>query len=86
MTTVTKRFLLPFLISLCVESTAMAQTQASGVTLFGKVRDAQSKTPLPYLSLQLLTEKDSAFVADFSFVSTDYLETQVVRVGYSWKF
>lgn len=23
---------------------------------------------------------------DFSFVSTDYLETQVVRVGYSWKF
>lgn len=23
---------------------------------------------------------------DFSFVSTDYLETQLVRVGYSWKF
>jgi outer membrane receptor protein involved in Fe transport len=23
---------------------------------------------------------------DFSFVSTDYLETQVIRVGYSWKF
>jgi hypothetical protein len=23
---------------------------------------------------------------DFSFVSTDYLETQVVRVGCSWKF
>ena len=58
----TKRFLLPFLISLCVVSTAMAQAPASGVTLFGKVRDAQSKTPLPYLSLQLLTEKDSAFV------------------------
>jgi hypothetical protein len=23
---------------------------------------------------------------DFSLVSTDYLETQVIRVGYSWKF
>jgi hypothetical protein len=23
---------------------------------------------------------------DFRFVSTDYLETQVVRVGYTWKF
>jgi outer membrane receptor protein involved in Fe transport len=23
---------------------------------------------------------------DFTFVSTDYLETQVIRVGYSWKF
>ncbi len=24
--------------------------------------------------------------SDFSFVSTDYLETQVIRVGYNWKF
>ena len=23
---------------------------------------------------------------DFRFVSTDFLETQVIRVGYSWKF
>jgi hypothetical protein len=23
---------------------------------------------------------------DFTFVGTDYLETQVVRVGYNWKF
>ena len=24
--------------------------------------------------------------SDFTLVSTDYLETQVIRVGYSWKF
>jgi hypothetical protein len=24
--------------------------------------------------------------SDFRMVSTDYLETQVVRVGYNWKF
>jgi hypothetical protein len=24
--------------------------------------------------------------SDFRIVSTDYLETQVVRVGYSWKY
>ena len=24
--------------------------------------------------------------SDFHVVSTDYLETQVVRVGYNWKF
>ena len=23
---------------------------------------------------------------DFTFVSTDYLETQVIRAGYNWKF
>ncbi len=40
-----------------------AQTPAAGVTLFGKVQDAQSRAPLPFLNLQLLVEKDSAFVS-----------------------
>ena len=39
-----------------------AQSTTSGVTLSGKVQDAQTKTALPLLSLQLLAEKDSAFV------------------------
>jgi outer membrane receptor protein involved in Fe transport len=46
----------------CVASTALAQPSTSGVTLSGKVQDAQTKAALPYLSLQLQTEKDSAFV------------------------
>ena len=50
------------LLSLCVASTALAQVPTSGVTLFGKVQDAQTRAALPYLSIQLLTEKDSAFV------------------------
>ena len=41
----------------------LAQTPGSGVTLSGKVLDAEAKAPLPYLSLQLQAEKDSAFVA-----------------------
>ncbi|MBC8087889.1 MAG: TonB-dependent receptor [Phycisphaerae bacterium] len=40
-----------------------AQVPASGVTLFGKLQDAGTQAALPYLSLQLLAEKDSAFVA-----------------------
>lgn len=66
----TYRSRLSLLLSLSVASTvfafaplsARAQTPTSGVTLFGKVQDAQTKTPLPYLSVQLQTEKDSAFV------------------------
>ena len=61
------RFLLSFrlatLLSLCVAPTVLAQTSTIGVTLFGKVQDAETKAALPYLSLQLQTEKDSAFVA-----------------------
>ena len=56
------RCFLSLLISLCVASTVLAQTPTNGVTLFGKVQDAQTKAALPYLSLQLQTEKDSAFV------------------------
>lgn len=33
------------------------------VTLYGNVQDAQTKTALPYLTVVLKTEKDSAFVA-----------------------
>jgi len=50
------------LLSLCVASTVLAQTPTSGVTLFGKVQDAQTRDALRYLALQLQTEKDSAFV------------------------
>ena len=61
--TVTSRFFLSLLLfSLSVASTARAQTPTNGVTLFGKLQDAETKAVLPYLSLQLLTEKDSAFV------------------------
>ena len=55
--------LLLLLISLCVASVAAAQSPVNSVTLFGKVQDAETKAALPFLSLQLQTEKDSAFVA-----------------------
>ncbi len=58
----TFRFFRWLLLWLCVVSTARAQTPANGVTLSGKVEDAQTKAALPYLSLRLQTEKDSAFV------------------------
>lgn len=40
-----------------------AQSPAVAVTLSGKVQDAVTKAPLPYLSLQLQTERDSSFVS-----------------------
>lgn len=49
--------------SLCGASIASAQTSAAGVTLFGKLQDADTKAALPLLTLQLLTEKDTVFVA-----------------------
>lgn len=56
--------LLAFVL-LCGAATVQAQAQGPvrSVTMFGKVQDAQSKAALPYLSLQLLADKDSAFVA-----------------------
>lgn len=42
--------------------TALSQSPAAGVTLFGKVRDAETKAALPFLTLQLQTERDSAFM------------------------
>ncbi|WP_309672556.1 TonB-dependent receptor [Gemmatimonas sp.] len=63
----TLRSMLSLILSLCVSQTAFtpaafAQSPANGVTLFGKVQDAQTKAALPFLTLQLQTEKDSAFV------------------------
>ena len=54
--------LLLLVLSLSAPPTVNAQSTAGGITLFGKVQDAQSRAALPYLSIQLLTEKDSAFV------------------------
>ena len=56
----TNRLLLALLLSFA--STAFAQAPTAGVLLFGKVRDAQTGAPLPFLTVQLRTEKDSAFV------------------------
>ena len=58
----TYRSPLLLLLALCLASTARAQVPTDGVTLFGKVQDAQTKTALPFLTVQLLTETDSAFV------------------------
>ncbi|MES2521727.1 MAG: TonB-dependent receptor [Gemmatimonadota bacterium] len=55
------RFLL-LLLSLCSALPMRAQAPAAGVTLFGKVQEAGTKAALPYLSLQLQTERDSVFV------------------------
>ncbi|MCC6927580.1 MAG: TonB-dependent receptor [Gemmatimonadaceae bacterium] len=54
------------LLLLALLSTATvgsAQVSSTGVTLSGRIIDGDSKAALPYLSLQLLAEKDSAFVA-----------------------
>jgi len=46
-----------------LSSTASAQPSPGGVTLSGRIVDSASKAALPYLSIQLLWERDSAFVA-----------------------
>lgn len=40
-----------------------AQATPGSVTVSGRIRDAESKAPLAYLTVQLKSEKDSAFVA-----------------------
>jgi len=56
-----RSLLLPLYLAL---GTTVAPAQStSGVTLSGRIVDAESKGALPYLSVQLLTEKDSAFVS-----------------------
>ncbi len=59
-TSMMPRFILA--LCLCATSTAFAQGLATGVVLSGKVQDAQTKEPLPFLTVQLRTEKDSVFV------------------------
>ncbi len=46
----------------CAASVVVAQAPVSGVTLSGRVLDADSRTALPYLALQLQTERDTAFI------------------------
>ncbi len=58
----TYRSLVPLLLALGLAPTARAQTPANNVTLFGKIQDAQTKTALPFLTVQLLTGADSTFV------------------------
>lgn len=58
-----RRLLVGALIAVLAASTAVAQPAATGVTLSGRILEADSKAPLAYLSVQLLAEKDSAFVA-----------------------
>ena len=50
------------MLALALASPALSQAPNATVTLSGKVVDSESKTALPYLSVQLLTEKDDAFV------------------------
>ncbi|MFN8348438.1 MAG: outer membrane beta-barrel family protein [Spirosomataceae bacterium] len=53
--------LLTFLLLLLENDTLYAQNK--GVTLSGKIQDAQTKAVLPYVNILLKTESDSAFVA-----------------------
>ncbi|MCC6318326.1 MAG: TonB-dependent receptor [Gemmatimonadaceae bacterium] len=57
------RFLGSALLSLSITSNAIGQAPSGGATLSGRVEDAQTRAPLPFLPLQLLLEKDSSFVA-----------------------
>lgn len=56
------RFLALVLLSVTCVQAALSQSPAAGVTLFGKVQDADTKAALPFLTLQLQAERDSAFV------------------------
>lgn len=46
-----------------VDARATLAAQVASVTVSGKVQDAESHAPMPFLTVQLLAEKDSAFVA-----------------------
>jgi outer membrane receptor protein involved in Fe transport len=50
------------LVISCVATTLAAQAPAGNVTLSGKIQDAETRAPVAFLTLQLRTEKDSAFV------------------------
>lgn len=50
------------LLLLCIAASLPAQAPSGTVTLSGKIQDAESKAPVAFLTLQLRTEKDSAFV------------------------
>jgi len=42
---------------------SFAQVAATAVTLSGRVQDADTRAPLPYLTVQLLAGRDSAFIS-----------------------
>jgi outer membrane receptor protein involved in Fe transport len=56
------RRLYMLLLSMAVGASLQAQSPAGGVSLFGKVQDAQSRAGLASLTVQLRTAKDSTFV------------------------
>jgi hypothetical protein len=56
------RWLVLVLLSVTCVQAALSQSPAAAVTLSGKVQDAETKAALPFLTLQLQTERDSAFV------------------------
>ncbi|MEY4957615.1 MAG: hypothetical protein RL409_1872 [Gemmatimonadota bacterium] len=59
---VSRLWLVLVLLSVTCVQAALSQSPATGVTLSGKVQDAETKAALPCLTLQLQTERDSAFV------------------------
>lgn len=59
-----QKLLVPLLFAAFCTTQIIAQTPSgNGITLSGKVQDAQTKAPLAFLSVVLKTEKDSVFVA-----------------------
>jgi outer membrane receptor protein involved in Fe transport len=50
------------LLSLGLATRLQAQSSPAGVTVSGKVQAAQTRAPIRFLTVQLRTEKDSAFV------------------------
>lgn len=57
------RIALAFAALLALAPALSAQTPPPRVTLSGRVVDSASRAPLPFLSIQLLTEGDSAFIS-----------------------
>lgn len=57
-----RSLLLPLLFVTLVSARLTAQVAGRSVTISGKVIDAESRGPLPFLTVQLRNEKDSAFV------------------------
>ncbi len=89
---VTYRSLVPLVLALCLAPIVHAQTRANSVTLFGRIQDAQTKTALQFLTVQLLTGADSAFVGGrltnetgaftFSGLTKGVYVLQVRSIGY----
>jgi len=60
----TRKFLALILIAAsCITQIFAQNPSGSGITLSGKVQDAQTKAPIAFLSIVLKAEKDSVFVA-----------------------